>query len=100
MAEAPASDEDSEFTKYLEFLMEHAPHWTVEPEWIEWCDQKNPQKSIDEDTLRKIEHGNNFIEELKAKYDGPELKWALIALAPWFLVEKRILRVGSFTNKA
>ena len=57
------------------------PHWTREPDWIDWCDQENPKKSIDEDTQRKIKLGDDFIEELKARYDGPTLKWAQIAFA-------------------
>ena len=73
-AEALASDEDAEFTEYREFLREHVPHWTREPDSIDWCDQENPTKSIDEDTQRKIKHGDNFIEELKARYDGPTFK--------------------------
>ena len=80
-AEALASDEDPEFTEYPEFLMEHVPHWTREPDWIDWRDLENPKKSIDEDTQRKIKHGDNFIEELKTRYDGPTLKWAQIAFA-------------------
>ena len=81
MAEALASDEGPEFEEFREYHREHVPYWTLEPGWINWCDQEYPEKSIQEDTQRKFKLGEYFIEELKARYDGSTLNWLQLALA-------------------
>jgi hypothetical protein len=79
-ADASAADEEAEIKAYWEYLRDHVPHWTEEPDWIDWCDKDNPQKSIDEDTQRKHKLGEDFIELLNERYDGPILDWVLRAM--------------------
>ena len=77
------------------------PHWTQEPDWVDWCDKENPQKSIDEDTQRKHKLGEDFIEVLKERYDGPHTGLGSESNGPaWMLVEKRHLYVRPLNNKA
>ena len=52
--------QDAEFEKIRAHLQEHVPHWTTEPDFVEWCDPENPEKSLEEDTQRKIELGESF----------------------------------------
>ena len=35
-AEASAADEESEIKAYWEYLRDHVPYWTQEPDWVDW----------------------------------------------------------------
>ena len=79
-AAAPAPDESAEEAAYMEYLRRHVPYWTREPVWTDWFDKNNPQASIDEDTKRKYDLGEQFIADINERYEGPQLNWLLVSL--------------------
>ena len=69
-------DPDDELTKFLAYLQENVPWWTVDPDFEDWCDPANPEGSLAEDTQRKIELGDSFEEKFRSEYSGAKLRWA------------------------
>jgi hypothetical protein len=65
----------------MEYLRRHVPYWTHEPVWTDWFDKDNPQASIDEDSKRKYDLGEQFIADINERYEGPQLNWLLVSLA-------------------
>ena len=57
--------QDAEFQKYRAYLQEHVPHWTTEPDFVEWRDPEHPEKSIAEDTQKKFDVGENFRKKVQ-----------------------------------
>ena len=49
-----AKQQDTEFHKYRAYLQEHVPHWTTEPDVVEWCDPENQEKFLEEDIKHKL----------------------------------------------
>ena len=45
--------QEAPFAKSQAYLQEHVPHWTTEPDFVEWCDPENSEKSLEEDTQKK-----------------------------------------------
>ena len=66
--------QEAEFAKSQAYLQEHVPHWTTEPDVVEWCDPENPEKSLAEDTKRKFELGESFREQFRKDYSGAQLQ--------------------------
>ena len=79
-AAPPAPDESAEQAAYMEYLKKHVPYWTREPVWEDWFDKEHPQESIDKDTKRLYDLGEQFIADI-SKCDGPVQAWLTLSMA-------------------